>query len=237
MLTLQNIICLFSMLILGLHSLNVDERMLAPGHYDVAGVKLLHSIRGGSNESIATESYQPMTKQKRKVQKPIDFSRLEFKVGKIRAIREIRFALDFYIAEIDVGEYYTRTVISGLVNYYPIQELEKRRVIVLCNIGPRDILGYAAQGILLCAGDEKRIEVLEPPYASRLGDKVTVAGYNGTADRFIKKKFKIFEKVSEDLRVNEEKIACYKGIPLQVRDTGFVKTATLRNVSIISKEN
>ncbi|CAH0384858.1 unnamed protein product [Bemisia tabaci] len=239
MLTLQNIICLFSMLILGLHSLNVDERVHifqkpAPDHNEVAVMKLIHLIRGDSNESIATASPQSSTtKSKTVTKRPVDFSRLDVRIGKIIAVQEIATAHNLYVEEVDVGEAVSRTVISGLVNHIPMEDLEKRKVVVVCNLKPRKMRGYVSEGMLLCANADNKIEVLEPPIGSRPGDRVTVAGYNGTADEVLNPKLKIFEKVSPDLRVNEDGVACYKGTPLEVLGKGFIKTETLRNVSIV----
>nr|XP_018911397.1 PREDICTED: aminoacyl tRNA synthase complex-interacting multifunctional protein 1-like isoform X3 [Bemisia tabaci] len=232
MLTLQNIICSFSMLILGLHSLNVDERKPAPDHNEVAVMKLIHLIRGDSNESIATASPQSSTTKPRMVSKRrVDFSRLDVRIGKIIDVQKITHNL--YEEEIDVGEVVSKTVISRLVDHISMEDLENRKVVVLCNLKPWEMRGYISEGMLLCAYADNKVEVLEPPIGSRPGDRVTVAGYKGTADEVLNPKQKIFEKVSPDLRVNEDGVACYKGTPLEVLGKGFIKTETLRNVSIV----
>ncbi|XP_018911398.2 aminoacyl tRNA synthase complex-interacting multifunctional protein 1 isoform X3 [Bemisia tabaci] len=197
-------------------------------------MKLIHLIRGDSNESIATASPQSSTtKSKTVTKRPVDFSRLDVRIGKIIAVQEIATAHNLYVEEVDVGEAVSRTVISGLVNHIPMEDLEKRKVVVVCNLKPRKMRGYVSEGMLLCANADNKIEVLEPPIGSRPGDRVTVAGYNGTADEVLNPKLKIFEKVSPDLRVNEDGVACYKGTPLEVLGKGFIKTETLRNVSIV----
>ncbi|CAH0393345.1 unnamed protein product [Bemisia tabaci] len=224
MLTLSNIIYLIPILMLDL-----DDN-------DVAAIKLTPVMRGDSDGSVTSAGLQPSTtKAKRKVtSKPIDFSRLDVRVGRIRTIQEIVLANSSYVEEIDVGEKITRTVVSALVDYIPMEELENRTVVVLCNLRPRKIKTYRAEGMLLCAGNESKIEVLEPPPGSSPGDKITVAGYNGTADKGLSKIF--FDTLSVDLWVDGNGVACYKGTPLQAGDKGFIKTETLKNVSIISKE-
>ena len=39
-----------------------------------------------------------------------------------------------YIEEIDVGEEKPRQVISGLVKFVPIEEMQNRKAIILCNL-------------------------------------------------------------------------------------------------------
>jgi tyrosyl-tRNA synthetase len=56
-----------------------------------------------------------------------------------------------YIEKIDVGEAEPRTVVSGLVQFVPKEELQDRLVVVLCNLKPQKMRGVESQGMLLCA--------------------------------------------------------------------------------------
>lgn len=56
-----------------------------------------------------------------------------------------------YVEKIDVGEEKPRTVISGLVNFISIEELQDRLVVVLCNLKPSKMRGIESQGMVLCA--------------------------------------------------------------------------------------
>lgn len=50
-----------------------------------------------------------------------------------------------YLEEIDVGEDKPRQVISGLVKFVPREQMENRRVLVVCNLKPakmRDVMSY-----------------------------------------------------------------------------------------------
>nr|XP_018916503.1 PREDICTED: aminoacyl tRNA synthase complex-interacting multifunctional protein 1-like isoform X2 [Bemisia tabaci] len=193
---------------------------------DVAAIKLSHLIQGDSNGSLTTAGNA--------TSRPIDVSRLDLRVGRIEAIQEIRTTQKmFRFAEVDVGETISRSVISELVNNIPLEDLENREVVVLCNIKPWKMLRYVSEGTFLCAKTDDKIEVLEPPPDCTPGDEVTVAGYSGTADRVLDPKLKMWEIVSADLKVNEDGVACYKGTPLRVQDKGLIKTETLKNVSII----
>ena len=41
--------------------------------------------------------------------------------------------------QIDVGEAEPRTIVSGLVKYVPLEKMQDRPVIVLCNLKPRNM--------------------------------------------------------------------------------------------------
>ena len=43
------------------------------------------------------------------------------------------------LTQIDVGEAEPRTIVSGLVKYVPLDKMQDRPVIVLCNLKPRNM--------------------------------------------------------------------------------------------------
>lgn len=56
-----------------------------------------------------------------------------------------------YVEKVDVGEPEPRTVVSGLVNFLPREELQDRLVLVVCNLKPQKMRGVESQAMLLCA--------------------------------------------------------------------------------------
>ncbi len=61
-----------------------------------------------------------------------------------------------------------------------------------------------------------QVELVDPPAAAAVGDRVAVAGYEGEPDEQLNPKKKVFEAVAADLATNGERVACYKGVPLLV---------------------
>ena len=49
----------------------------------------------------------------------------------------------------------TRTIVSGIANYYKPEEIIGKTVVVVSNLPPRKLRGIESQGMLLCAVDEK----------------------------------------------------------------------------------
>lgn len=50
-----------------------------------------------------------------------------------------------------MGEPTPRTVVSGLVQFVPEEQLQDRLVLLLCNLKPQKMRGVESQGMLLCA--------------------------------------------------------------------------------------
>jgi tRNA-binding EMAP/Myf-like protein len=59
-----------------------------------------------------------------------------------------------YVEQVDVGEAEPRTIVSGLVNFVPLEDMQQRKVVVLCNLKPRNMVGVKSHGMLLCASNE-----------------------------------------------------------------------------------
>ena len=48
----------------------------------------------------------------------------------------------------------TRTVLSGIAQYYTPEEMVGKTVVLVANLAPRKMRGVMSQGMLLCAADE-----------------------------------------------------------------------------------
>ena len=56
-----------------------------------------------------------------------------------------------YLEKIDVGEAEPRTVVSGLVAFVSLEEMQDRSVLLLCNMKPQKMRGIESQAMVLCA--------------------------------------------------------------------------------------
>jgi len=73
-------------------------------------------------------------------------------VGKIVEVKRHPDADSLYVEKIDLGELSgPRTIVSGLVNFVPLEEMENRMVIVLANLKPANLRGILSHGMVLCA--------------------------------------------------------------------------------------
>ncbi|CAG8753682.1 2832_t:CDS:2 [Dentiscutata erythropus] len=142
-----------------------------------------------------------------------------------------------YVSTVDVGDASgnPRTVVSGLANHIPLEQLQGRYVVAVCNLKPARLQGIESQAMLLAASspDGTQIELLDPPVDSEIGEQIVWKGF-GSAKRdneILNPKQKVFDQVAEGLRVNEEGVAMYKDIPFET-SKGVVTVKTLKEGTI-----
>ena len=103
---------------------------------------------------------------------------MDIRVGKIVEVERHPEAESLYVEKIDLGEEAgPRTIVSGLVDFVPIEEMRERLVVVLCNLKPAKLKGIESRGMVLCAsvdGDPKQVEPLLPPEGCAAGDRIQV---------------------------------------------------------------
>ncbi|XP_043598302.1 tyrosine--tRNA ligase, cytoplasmic isoform X2 [Bombus pyrosoma] len=185
-------------------------------------------------KSLLSKAYPP---QKSKVVEELTPARLDIRIGKIVEVSKHPDADSLYIEKIDIGEASgPRTIISGLVNYVPIEEMQDRMVVILANLKPANLRGVQSHGMVLCASvDEpvRRVEPLRPPLDSKPGEKVIVDGYeDGSPDDVLNPKKKVWEKLQVDLVVNGSGEASWSGNVLLTASGGKLTADSLKNVAI-----
>lgn len=162
----------------------------------------------------------------------VDVSRLDFRVGRIITAKKHPDADSLYVEDVDLGEGKNRTVVSGLVKFIPIDQMQDRLVLLLCNLKPAKMRGVTSEAMVMCASTPEKVEILVPPENSVPGDRVVCQGFPGDPDPQLNPKKKIFEEVAPDLKTNDERIATYKGVPLEIPGKGFFRSDSLKNVQI-----
>ncbi|XP_057651556.1 aminoacyl tRNA synthase complex-interacting multifunctional protein 1 [Diorhabda carinulata] len=178
----------------------------------------------------------PVNQQKPSNDLPIDVGRLDLRIGKIEDIKRHPDADSLYVLQIDVGEKKPRTVCSGLVKYVPMEDLQNKMVVVLCNLKPVKMRGITSEAMVMCAVQTEEggsiIETIIPPENSNPGDLVHCEGYTRQPDSIMNPKKKIFETVAPDLHTNDTLQVCYKNVPFQVTGKGICHSKTLKNVVV-----
>ncbi|XP_019158384.1 PREDICTED: methionine--tRNA ligase, cytoplasmic [Ipomoea nil] len=163
----------------------------------------------------------------------VSISRLDIRVGLIKKAQKHPDADSLYVEEIDVGEAQPRTVVSGLVKYIPLEEMQNRKVCVLCNLKPATMRGIKSQAMVLAASnnDHTKVELVEPPQDAGVGERVTFLGFEGKADDVLNPKKKVWETLQVDFHTNKELVACYKDIPFTT-SAGVCKVSSISEGSI-----
>uniref|UniRef100_A0A336MH26 CSON001269 protein n=1 Tax=Culicoides sonorensis TaxID=179676 RepID=A0A336MH26_CULSO len=186
----------------------------------------------GDKAEKAPKEKKPKPQKPVAEEAPIDVRRLDLRVGKIVECQKHPDADGLYLEKIDVGEANPRTVISGLVKFVPLEEMQNRMVVVLCNLKPVKMRGVLSEGMVMCASTPEKVEVLSPPNGAVPGDLIQCVGYPREPDAQMNPKKKIFETVAPDLLTNDLMEACYKGAKLEVPGKGAIFAQTLKNVHV-----
>ncbi|KDQ62433.1 hypothetical protein JAAARDRAFT_30344 [Jaapia argillacea MUCL 33604] len=144
-------------------------------------------------------------------------SMIDLRVGLIVDVGKHPDADSLYVEQIDFGEETgPRTVVSGLVNYIPIEEMRNRLLVGVCNLKPANMRGVKSFAMVLAAtskeGKEGGIELIKPPPGSKPGDKVYFEGSefeNATPLSQLNPKKKIFETIQPGFTTLETREAAW----------------------------
>lgn len=148
-------------------------------------------------------------------------SALDIRVGLIKKVWEHPEADKLYCEEIDVGEDEPRQIASGLRPFLQPDEMEGRKVLVLCNLKERKLVGFPSHGMVLCASnaDHTDVRLVNPPIDSKVGERITVPDFNFEgqegepfAENKVGKK-KVFENIAPFLVTNKYGVPEFLGRP------------------------
>ncbi|KAJ8956846.1 hypothetical protein NQ318_014260 [Aromia moschata] len=154
-------------------------------------------------------------------------SRLDIRIGKIVEVSRHHDAESLYIEKIDLGEDKPRTIVSGLVNFVPIEDMQDRMVVVLCNLKPVKMRGVESQGMVLCASTDAPKQVEFP------GERVYIENYEGgKPDDVLNPKKKVWEKLQVDLKTNSECFAQWQGNDLLTKGGGKIRSKSMAGAPI-----
>ncbi|OCT99913.1 hypothetical protein XELAEV_18005697mg [Xenopus laevis] len=164
--------------------------------------------------------------------KAVDVSRLDLRVGCIISAKKHPDADSLYVEEVDVGEATPRTVVSGLVKHIPLEQMQNRMAVLLCNLKPAKMRGILSQAMVMCASSPEKVEILDPPSGAVPGDRITFQTFPGEPDKELNPKKKTWEQIQPDLLTNDKCVATYKGVPFEVQGKGVCKAQTMASSGI-----
>ncbi|CAG2246578.1 YARS [Mytilus edulis] len=141
-------------------------------------------------------------------------SRLDLRVGKITKVEKHPDADSLYVETVDLGNGDERTVVSGLAGLVPMEDLQDRLGVFLCNLKPQKMRGIESKAMLMCASvaEPRAVEPLNPPEGSAPGERVFFEEHeSGKPDEELKPKKKVWEQLQPDLRTNSDCVAEWQG--------------------------
>ncbi|KAJ2722879.1 G4 quadruplex nucleic acid binding protein [Coemansia sp. Benny D115] len=161
---------------------------------------------GAAQKKEKREKKQPAPKEEIKIVP----SMIDLRVGHIVSVKKHDDADSLYVETIELGEPEPRTVVSGLVRFIPIEQMQDRDVVLVCNLKPASMRGVKSFAMVLCATspDGNTVEFVEPPKGSKPGDRVYFEGFEGQEpEKELKPKMKIFETIQPGLFTNDDREA------------------------------
>jgi methionyl-tRNA synthetase len=194
---------------------SINQPVIVLSRFEVPGENKEQEVANVKQQ----QQQQQQSKQKQQQSSgptDINISCLDIRVGVITKAWEHPEADKLFCEEIDVGEESgPRQIASGLRDHYKVENLEGQRVLVLCNLKSRKLVGFPSHGMVLCASANDKTEFVVPPSDAKIGERIIVEAFPGepaTENQVGKKK--MLEAILPDLKTNHDGVACYKGIPL-----------------------
>lgn len=145
---------------------------------------------------------------------PLSPALIDLRVGHILKAIQHPDADSLYVSTIAMGdpasddttEYegqICRTVCSGLNGLVPLEEMQGRKVVVVCNLKPVKMRGIKSAAMVLAASpkvkegeideDKGPVELVTPPEGSKAGERVFFEGWRGEPEGQLNPKKKIWE--------------------------------------------
>ncbi|TFY57644.1 hypothetical protein EVG20_g8462 [Dentipellis fragilis] len=142
-------------------------------------------------------------------------SMVDLRVGHIIDVKKHPDADGLYVEQIDFGEETgPRTVVSGLVHYIPIEQMQDKWLVGVCNLKPANMRGIKSFAMVLAAtskdGKEAGIELVQPPANSKPGERVYFEEFEDkTPLSQLNPKKKIFETIQPGFTTLETREAAW----------------------------
>ncbi|MEJ2596479.1 MAG: methionine--tRNA ligase subunit beta, partial [bacterium] len=156
------------------------QELLKPGHSLAKASLLFEKIEDEQIEAqldklmktrITNEDPEPVITQKEEITFD-DFTRMDLRTGTILEAEKVPKTKKLIRLEVDLG-FETRTIVSGIAEYYEAASLPGKKVTVLANLAPRTIKGIESKGmILLSENPDGSLHFVEPSDKALNGSEV-----------------------------------------------------------------
>ena len=142
------------------------------------------------------------------------FAQLELRAGKIVHVANHPEADRLYVEKIDLGEPSgPRQIVSGLRANYTLEQMLGRTVIVVANLKPRKMMGVESAGMVLCAKEGDKVELIDVQGEVAIGQRIVIEGEAEVPALDAKQadKLKLWDAVVPELKTDAEQFATFQG--------------------------
>lgn len=104
-----------------------------------------------------------------------EFKKLDVRIGKIIEAERVETSDKLVKLKVDLGDH-ERQILAGIAQYYSPEELANRKIVVVVNLEPKQMMGMESQGMLLAADTPEGPVLLMPDDARLPSGRETPAG-------------------------------------------------------------
>ena len=191
---------------------------------------LEEGTRGAFNKKDKKEKAPKQAKQPQQAA-PLSPRLIDLRVGHILKAIPHPDADSLYVSTIACGDaagventsefegQVVRTVCSGLNGLVPLDDMQKRKVIVVCNLRPVNMRGIKSAAMVLAASPRLKegevddhkgpIELVQPPGDAIAGDRVEFEGWEGEPEGQLNPKKKVFETLQPGLTTSSDGVVSF----------------------------
>ncbi len=83
-----------------------------------------------------------------------DFAKVEMRVGLVLAAERVKGADKLLHLKVEIGEQAPRSIVAGIAEAYPPEQLIGRKVVIVANLQPRKLRGLESNGMIVAASIE-----------------------------------------------------------------------------------
>ena len=180
----------------------------------------------GKKEKKEKAPKQPKPAKAAPVEKALSPALIDLRVGHILKAINHPNADSLYVSTIAVGdppgtdntsEYegqVVRTVCSGLNGLIPLEEMQGRKIVAVCNLKPVTMRGVKSCAMVLAASPRPKegeddhhkgpVELVNPPEGGKAGDRVFFEGWEGEPEPVLNPKKKIWETIQPGFTTTDD---------------------------------
>jgi aminoacyl tRNA synthase complex-interacting multifunctional protein 1 len=169
---------------------------------------------------------QPKPQKEAPKEKPLSPAFIDLRVGHILKAIQHPNADSLYVSTIAVGdppgtdnteEYegqVVRTVCSGLNGLVPLEEMQGRKIVTVCNLKPVTMRGIKSAAMVLAASPKLKegevddhkgpVELVNPPVGAEAGERVYFEGWEGEPEGVLNPKKKVWETLQPGFTTTED---------------------------------
>ena len=183
----------------------------------------------GAAAAVGLGKKEKAPKQKQpppKEEKPLSPALIDLRVGHILKAERHPNADSLYVSTIAMGDpagtdntseyegHVVRTVCSGLNGLIPLEEMQGRKIVAVCNLKPVTMRGIKSCAMVLAASPKEvpgeqdnhkgPVELVDPPAGSGAGERVYFEGWQGEPEAQLNPKKKVWETIQPGFTTTSE---------------------------------